>query len=137
MKASRLAKNLEICSFKIQRIKEISEAINENLETDKLLDLFKVFLIEKLEIGQFVFYSCANKDWELLSDFGVDGTPDLKDFKYYNKYTDIQLGDYEVPGVNPTFEVIIPVYHHQKLLSLLFFSRSGRKDRNQSNHKTP
>ena len=70
MKASRLAKNLEICSFKIQRIKEISEAINENLETDKLLDLFTVFLIDKLEIGQFVFYSCANKEWELLSDFG-------------------------------------------------------------------
>lgn len=127
MKASRLAKNLEICSFKIQRIKEISEAINENLETDKLLDLFTVFLIDKLEIGQFVFYSCANKEWELLSDFGVDGTPNLKDFNYYNKYTDIQIGDYEVPGVNPTFEVIIPVYHHKKLLSLLFLADPEEK----------
>jgi sigma-B regulation protein RsbU (phosphoserine phosphatase) len=127
MKASRLAKNLEICSFKIQRIKEISEAINDNLETDKLLDLFKVFLNEKLEIGQFVFYSCASKEWELLSDFGVEGIPDLKNFNEYNKDIDIQIGDFQVPGVKPTFEVLIPVYHHQKLLSLLFLADPEEK----------
>jgi len=127
MKASRLAKNLEICSFKIQRIKEISEAINDNLETDKLLDLFKVFLKEKLEIGQFVFYSCANKEWELLSDYGIEGTPDLQNFDYYNKYTDIQIGDYQIPGVSTSFEVLIPVYHHKKLLSLLFLADPEEK----------
>ncbi|RLD23495.1 MAG: hypothetical protein DRI54_07260 [Bacteroidetes bacterium] len=127
MKASRLAKNLEICSFKIQRIKEISEAINDNLETNKLLDLFKVFLNEKLEIGQFVFYSCANKEWELLSDFGIKGTPDLKDFKFYNTFKDIQIGDYQIPGVTTTFEVLIPVFHHKKLLSLLFLADPEEK----------
>lgn len=120
MKANRLAKNLALCSFKIQRIKEISEAINDNLETNKLLALFRVFLNKKLEIGQFVFYSSANKNWELLCSYGVDGTASLENFNYYNRFKDIQVGEYHVPGIKDTFEVFIPVYHHHKLLSLLF-----------------
>jgi len=120
MKASRLAKNLELCSFKIQRIKEISEAINDNLETHKLLALFRVFLNKRLEIGQFVFYSCANKEWELLSEYGIEGSPNLENFKYYKKFKDVQVGEFHVPGVKDTFEIFIPVYHHNKLLSLLF-----------------
>ena len=120
MKANRLAKNLELCSFKIQRIKEISEAINDNLETNKLLALFRVFLNKRLEIGQFIFYSCANKEWELLSEYGIEGTPKLENFNYYKKFKDVQVGEFHVPGVKDTFEIFIPVYHHKKLLSLLF-----------------
>jgi sigma-B regulation protein RsbU (phosphoserine phosphatase) len=127
MKANRLAKNLELCSFKIQRIKEISEAINDNLETKKLLALFRVFLNKRLEIGQFVFYSCANKDWELLSEYGIEGAPELENFKYYNKFKDIQVGEFHIPGVKDTFEVFIPVYHHKKLLSLLFLGDPEEK----------
>ena len=127
MKASRLAKNLELCSFKLKRIKEVSEAINENLETGKLLHLFDRILYEKLEIGQFVFYSCANGKWELLSYYGIEGEPALKDFECYEKHKDIQVGSYPIKGVDDKFEIIIPVFHHKKLLSLLFLADPEEK----------
>lgn len=127
MKAIRLAKNLELCSFKLQRIKEVSEAINENLETNKLIELFKVFLTKRLEIGQFIFLSRANKKWEILCSHGVQSMPTLENYHETYAFTDIKIGDNFLKGIENPFELLIPVYHHDKLLSLLFLSDEEEK----------
>ena len=127
MKVSRLNKKLAICSFKIKRIKDVSDAINNNLDTKSLLGIFNDILTEKLEIGQIVFYSKANTSWELLCASGIEGTPDIKDFDCYKKYSDIQIGCFSIAGVVTDFEILIPVFHHNELLSILFLADPEEK----------
>lgn len=127
MNISRLEQKLELKDFKLSWIKDISTAINENLETEALLNLFIDFLKDKLDIGQIIFFSAANKNWELLGSLGVSGQADVEDFQLYNEAKDISVSDFTIKGINEPFEILIPVHHHGKLLSLLFLADAEEK----------
>jgi sigma-B regulation protein RsbU (phosphoserine phosphatase) len=127
MNLSRLEKKLQLKDFKLSWIKDISTAINENLETEALLNLFLDFLTNKLDVGQIMFFSSANKEWELLGCTGITGNPRIKDFEEFNAIKDIRVGEYKLDGVDEAFEIVIPVYHHGKLLSLLFLADPEEK----------
>jgi sigma-B regulation protein RsbU (phosphoserine phosphatase) len=127
MNLTRLEKKLQLKDFKLSWIKDISTAINENLETDALLNLFLDFLTNKLDVGQIMFFSSANKEWELLGCTGITGKPQIKDFEAFNEIKDIRVGEYKLAGVDEAFEIVIPVYHHGKLLSLLFLADPEEK----------
>ena len=127
MKITRLEQKLQLKDFKLSWIKDISTAINENLETEALLDLFLDFLKDKLDVVQIIFFSAANKEWELLGSAGITGNPKIKDFESFKEIKDIRVGEYSIDGVKETFEIVIPVYHHGKLLSLLFLADPEEK----------
>lgn len=127
MKTSRLEKKLELKDFKLRWIKDISTAINENLETEQLLALFIDFLKDKLDVGQIIFFSSANKEWELLGCTGINGKPLEKNFESYKDLSDISVGDFSIDGVDEAFEIVIPVFHHGELLSLLFLADPEEK----------
>jgi len=127
MKTSRLEKKLELKDFKLRWIKDISTAINENLETEQLLALFIDFLKVKLDVGQIIFFSSANKEWELLGCTGINGEPLERNFESFKELTDISVGDFSIDGVDEAFEIVIPVFHHGELLSLLFLADPEEK----------
>lgn len=127
MKTSRLEQKIQLKDFKLSWIKDISTAINENLETDALLSLFLEFLKEKLDVGQIIFFSLANKQWELLGCTGITGKPEFENFEKFTEIKDIQVGHYSIQGIEESFEIVIPVYHHGKLLSLLFLADPEEK----------
>jgi sigma-B regulation protein RsbU (phosphoserine phosphatase) len=127
MKITRLEQKLQLKDFKLSWIKDISTAINENLETEALLDLFLDFLKEKLDVTQIMFFSAASKNWELLGCSGISGSPKMKSFESYNEIKDIRVGEFKIDGVKEAFEIVIPVYHHGKLLSLLFLADPEEK----------
>lgn len=127
MNLSRLEKKLQLKDFKLSWIKDISTAINENLETEALLNLFLDFLADKLDVGQIMFFSSANKEWDLLGCTGITGSPQFKDFEKFNEIKDIRVGEYKLDGVEEAFEIVIPVHHHGKLLSLLFLADPEEK----------
>ena len=109
MKNTRLEKKLELKDFKLRWIKDISTAINENMETDELLDLFLDFLRDKLDISQVIFFSCANKKWELIGKSGINGKPSIQEFTEFSEIGDISVGDFKINGVKEAFEIAIPV----------------------------
>ena len=127
MKNTRLEKKLELKDFKLRWIKDISTAINENMETDELLDLFLDFLRDKLDISQVIFFSCANKKWELIGKSGINGKPSIQEFTEFDEIGDISVGDFKINGVKEAFEIALPVYHHGELLSLLFLADPEEK----------
>lgn len=127
MKTNRLEKKLQLKDFKLSWIKDISTAINENLETEALLSLFLDFLTDKLDVDQIMFFSSANKGWELLGSTGTKGKAEIKDFEAFNEINDIRVGEYKIDGIEDSFEIVIPVYHHGELLSLLFLGDSEEK----------
>lgn len=127
MMTTRLEKKLQLKDFKLSWIKDISTAINENLETEALLSLFLEFLTDKLDVGQIIFFSSASKEWELIGCTGVTGKPEIRDFHQFDEITDIRVGEFKIEGVEEAFEIVIPVYHHGKLLSLLFLADPEEK----------
>ncbi len=127
MNTSRLEQKLQLKDFKLRWIKDISTAINENLETESLLALFIDFLKDKLDVGQIIFFSSANNQWELLGCTGINGKPLEKDFEAFKELSDISVGEFLIEGVEEKFEVVIPVYHHGELLSLLFLADPEEK----------
>ncbi len=104
---------LQFSNFKLDVLLDITLAINENPPIDELLRQFENVLRVDLNIGKVLIYS-YNQKWQciLASGFHRNVAENIKvesDLLYYKQITNLSV------ALNPfleTFDVIIPVYHH-------------------------
>jgi len=62
---------LRFCNFKLRTLLDVTQAINENLPTDELLDKFKYILSSELNIGRFLLYSKITQKWDIILQYGI------------------------------------------------------------------
>ncbi len=111
-------KRLQFCNFKLDCLLNITKAINDNVSTDSLLKRFERILREDLNIGKVLIYT-YNEKWEcaLSSGFHRNIARNIhvdNDLMYYTQITSLTT------TLNPylgTFDVIIPVFHHEQPIS--------------------
>ena len=63
-------KRLKLYSFKLNALLEITQAINENLSIEELLNRYKAILSQELSIGKIVIYK-LNDHWETILTSGL------------------------------------------------------------------
>ena len=63
-------KRLKLYSFKLNALLEITQAINENLSGEELLDRYKAILSDELSIGKIAIYK-LNDGWETILTSGL------------------------------------------------------------------
>ena len=66
----------EIKDIKLSAILEMTKAINNNLSTSQLLDIYQDILENRLSVGKLVLFSFED-DWKCILKYGVD-----KDFNH-------------------------------------------------------
>lgn len=99
--------------LKLNALLEITKAINNNLSTSQLLDLYQDILENRLKVGKLVLFS-FDKEWTCILKYGIG-----EDFNHV-AFEDELLGIKEIETISfskgnlsKSFEIVIPVYHKQ------------------------
>ena len=103
--------------LKLNALLEVTKAINNNLSTSQLLDLYQDILENRLKVGKLVLFS-FDKEWTCILKYGIN-----QDFNHI-RFEEELLGIKEIETISFTngnlsksFEIVIPVYHKQTPLA--------------------
>ena len=111
---------LQLTKFKLNALLEVTQAINENLSQESLINRYEKLLREELKIGKILLYK-FNQEWECILSSGVEddliGGIDAKnDLLQFCDITFIP-GDKETPV--QVFDIVIPVIKDNKHLAVV------------------
>ncbi len=112
---------------KLNALLEMTKAINNNLSTSQLLDIYQEILENRLNVGKLVLYS-FNSEWTCILKYGVDKDfnhllfePELLDIK------EIETISFTKGNLSNKFEIVIPVYHKQTPLAFVLLGDIDEK----------
>ena len=120
VKVNRLLEKLQLKEFKLSSLLEVTKAINENFNTDKLLNLYEYILHEQLGISKLVLYHYDNIEWSCLLRYGAKGKAkkvDVKrDLSHISEITVIESSSSD--SLN-SFDLVVPIMHKDRPLAYL------------------
>jgi sigma-B regulation protein RsbU (phosphoserine phosphatase) len=105
--------------IKLNALLIMTKAINNNVSTSQLLDIYQSILETELKVGKLMLFS-FDEDWTCLLKYGLDNEtitpkfePELLDIK------EIETITYSKGNLSKRFEIVIPVYHKQTPLAFV------------------
>ena len=111
--------NLNVKDIKLNALLKMTKAINNNLSTSQLLDIYQDVLENQLKVGKLVLFS-HDVDWKCILKYGVDSDynhlvfePELLDI------TEIASITFSNGNLSNRFEIVIPVFHKQTPLAFV------------------
>ena len=109
-------KRLQISNFKLNSLLEITQAINENLTMENLLDRYKKILTESLEIGRIIIFKLDDKEWKCILSSGF--SKPLEDTQIIEKHL-VDVAEITFISALPDkfsdeVDIIIPVIQKDK-----------------------
>lgn len=106
--------------FKLELILKITQAINENLSVEELLQQYQNILFTDLKIGKIAVFK-FNSRWEklLVSGISRDYIDKIKIEKHLSNYSEITYISSDLPDVFQSFDFIIPVFHKNSVLAYI------------------
>lgn len=112
-----------MANVKLNVLLEVTKAINNNLSTDKLFQIYSHILLHDLNIGRFALYTPGSKGWSCQLKHGIEA--DISDISIeeellsYREITEVNLVDARGKSIR-SFDIVIPVFHkHHPLAYLL------------------
>lgn len=102
-----------IKDLKLNALLEVTKAINNNLSTSQLLDLYQDILENRLKIGKLVLFS-FDKEWTCILKYGIN--KEFNHIQFENELLDIkeiETISFANGNLSKSFEIVIPVYHKQ------------------------
>lgn len=117
--SSKITTSSTVKDVKLNALLEMTKAINNNLTTPQLLDIYQDILENRLKVGKLVLFSYST-EWTCILKYGVDKTynhllfeTELLDIK------EIETISYSKGNLSQKFEIVIPVYHKQTPLAFV------------------
>ena len=109
-------KRLQISNFKLNSLLEITQAINENLTVEDLLDRYKKILTESLEIGKIIIFKLDDKEWKCILNYGFTKALEHQQIieKHILTVTEITFISALPDKFSEEVDIIIPVIHKDK-----------------------
>lgn len=116
-----LEQDLNLKQLQINRLLNITQAINNNVSADGLFSMYQSFLGWEIGIGKMMLYVKEEQVWFCATSIGIDEK--LKSVDITNilpKYTKLKyLDDSDNPLINE-FDVVIPVKHKEEAIAYVF-----------------
>jgi len=113
---------LELKDHKLNSLLEITNAINLNLATDKLLKIYAFILKEQLGFRKFVLLH-ANENWDCIVKVGFRGKLDFQLIQeHLSKIREVTLVESSNYSLLQEFQAVIPVLHLDSPLAYLLIS---------------
>jgi len=120
-----LRDQLKLKQLEIDSLLEITKAINSNKSSSALFELFHRTLKDQIGVENMLLYSNNGDDWEPVigNKFISEFNPDLiKTLLKYNKLTDLNTLNGELPEYLKQYDILIPVFHKENPLAYLLMS---------------
>ena len=112
--------SLDIKDLQLNALLEVTQAVNNNLPEEDLLKIYKFTLLADLKIAKLALFTQRNEEWVCRVNFGTK--KNLLDSSLPEEYHSLK----NQMGVQDTsfeeFENVFPVYHKNKLLSVVFIT---------------
>lgn len=105
-------------NLKLQSLLEITKAINSNVATQELFNIYEHILVNDLKIGKLaLFIHATNWTCVLKKGMDVDTEDDIKFDESILKFKEIT--EINVFGNSVSFDVVIPVFHNSRAIAYL------------------
>jgi phosphoserine phosphatase RsbU/P len=129
-----LKRQLALKRLQINRLLDITQAINNNVKAKELFEMYRAFLNWELTVNKLALFIKEEQTWECVVFMGIE--EELvkinveKTFSGYNRVSNLNKGN--LPPILDEFEVIIPVLH--KDIPIAYALIGGfKKDKETSN----
>ena len=116
-----LERELNLKQLQINRLLNITQAINNNVSADGLFNMYKSFLSWEIGVKKMVLYVRDEDDWSCASSIGIKEellTPDIS--SYFEKYTRLNNVEDTQHPLFRQFDVVIPVRHKEHPIAYVF-----------------
>jgi sigma-B regulation protein RsbU (phosphoserine phosphatase) len=130
-KIEKLERALHLKQLQINRLMDITLAINQNMSAEDLFGLYKGTLGWELKIGKMILFVQKEQQWEPVTHIGIEEKPELllKDISpFLFQYTKPTLLNATKDEFLSEFELLIPVYHKQSPIALAFIGALNHAD---------
>lgn len=116
--AKAASKRLELTTFKLRSLLNITLAINENLSQGELLERYEKLIREEFNIGKIVLFK-KEKVWKCILASGItdDFYKDIDVENHLIDYTEISFIASSPTEALQNFDIVIPVQHQGKPLA--------------------
>ncbi len=116
-----LEKKLYLQQLQINRLLELTQAINDNLKIDDLFRIFKDTLSWEMRIKKFAFVTRVEDKWECVAFSGIEKSIfHFKDAQYLSKFQrTAKIEEKDDPFLRE-FSIVIPVYHKKYPIAFTF-----------------
>lgn len=113
--------------MKLTALLEMTKAINNNVSTAQLLDIYQEILENRLQVGKLVLFN-YDTDWKCILKYGVDEHFNHLVFeKELLDISEIETISYSKGNLSRRFEIVIPVYHKQTPLAFVLLGDIDEK----------
>ncbi len=110
-----LERDLHLKQLQINRLLELTQAINSNFTVEHLFNIYKSILSWEIGIKKMMCHICSESEWKCVSQIGIRDHARQQDISkellQYQRMTN--LFDSTHPLVSQ-FDVVIPVYHKER-----------------------
>lgn len=131
-RVSRLERELHLRQLQVQRLLQITQAINNNVSANDLFGMYRGFLQNELQLKQMALFvrGTGQQEWQCVAHIGlkdrecrVDVSEELRRFKRPGT----SLHDAEHPFLQK-FNVIVPVLHKERPIAYVLVGEFKEED---------
>ena len=120
-----LEKQLQLRQLQVNSLLEVTQAINNNLSSDKLFRIYEFILRAQISVKKLVVYIKEDEDYYPICKYGLDKSyvdnELLEVAMQYKKLTFID--DIDAPDPLSDFDILVPVYHKEHPIAFAFLQK--------------
>lgn len=117
----RLERELNLKQLQINRLLNITQAINNNVSVEGLFTMYSSFLSWEMGIKKMLLFVKKDDAWDRVSTIGIsEALIDLDITSFFAQFTRLNnIANHEHPLINE-FDVVIPVQHKDDPIAYVF-----------------
>ncbi len=127
-----LKRELSLRKLQIRSLQAITQAINENISSEELFQMYKSFLNWEMGVKKMALYTRNNGHWQCVSKINDSDEIISVDYeKLFSKYKRLHRITEDDPSELQHFNILIPVYHKDLPLSYALLDDLEDRDKIQ------
>ena len=113
-----IERELQLRETQLSSLLNITQAINENVSSQGLFDMYRYFLSSEMDVSKMVLFTKEDDTWKSVISFNVDFPPDRPEL--INNMLQYTQQHYITQNDSPLlqeFNLIIPVFHKNSAIA--------------------
>lgn len=124
-----LERELNLKQLQINRLLNITQAINNNVSAEGLFNMYKSFLSWEIGVKKMALYVREENDWACAASIGIpDNLIALDISPYFERYVRLNNVDDDSHPLIREFDVVIPVRHKDHPIAYVFIGGFGEEE---------